>query len=354
MPGERAKSLSSFLPLKNASYILKNEEPLKGDRLMKALVFDNFGGPEVLSVREMEEPERTSSAVIVRMKAIGLNFADVYRRKGNYHLVGEPPFILGYEGAGVIEYVGEDVHHLQVGDRVGFADVPHANAELVSVTADKLLPLPDGISFETAASVLLQGLTAQYLTDDSHPVKQGETVLVHAAAGGVGQLLTQMIRMKGGQVIGLTSSDEKAAVAKQAGAAHVFLYESDWVNSIKDVTDNIGVDVVYESVGQTLMNSFEATKTGGTVVFFGMAGGDPEKIDPRMLMDTSKALIGGDLWNVLTTHEERKRRTAQLFEWIMSGKILVDQPTLFSLEKGADAHRLLESRKSTGKILLIP
>lgn len=354
MPGERAKSLSSFLPLKNASYILKNEEPLKGDRLMKALVFDNFGGPEVLSVREIEEPERTNSAVIVRMKAIGLNFADVYRRKGNYHLVGEPPFILGYEGAGVIEYVGADVHHLQVGDRVGFADVPHANAELVSVTADKLLPLPDGISFETAASVLLQGLTAQYLTDDSHPVKQGETVLVHAAAGGVGQLLTQMIRMKGGQVIGLTSSDEKAAVAKQAGAAHVFLYESDWVNSIKDVTDNIGVDVVYESVGQTLMNSFEATKTGGTVVFFGMAGGDPEKIDPRMLMDTSKALIGGDLWNVLTTHEERKRRTAQLFEWIMSGKILVDQPTLFSLEKGADAHRLLESRKSTGKILLIP
>lgn len=354
MLGERAKSLSSFLPLKDASYILKNEELLKGDRLMKALVFDNFGGPEVLSVREIEEPERTNSAVIVRMKAIGLNFADVYRRKGNYHLVGEPPFILGYEGAGVIEYVGEDVHHLQVGDRVGFADVPHANAELVSVTADKLLPLPDGISFETAASVLLQGLTAQYLTDDSHPVKQGETVLVHAAAGGVGQLLTQMIRMKGGQVIGLTSSDDKAAVAKQAGASHVFLYESDWVNSVKDVTDNIGVDVVYESVGQTLMNSFEATKTGGTVVFFGMAGGDPEKIDPRMLMDTSKALIGGDLWNVLTTHEERKRRTAQLFEWIMSGKILVDQPTLFSLEKGADAHRLLESRKSTGKILLIP
>ncbi|MCK1995198.1 quinone oxidoreductase [Peribacillus muralis] len=321
---------------------------------MKALVFNNFGGPEVLSVKEIEEPERAKSAVIVRMKAIGLNFADVYRRKGNYHLVGEPPYILGYEGAGVIEYVGEDVHHVKVGDRVGFADVPHANAELVSVPADKLLPLPDGISFETAASVLLQGLTAQYLTDDSHPVKKGETVLVHAAAGGVGQLLTQMIKMKGGQVIGLTSSDDKAAVAKKAGAAHVFLYESDWVNSIKDVTNNIGVDVVYESVGQTLMNSFEATKTGGTVVFFGMAGGDPDKIDPRMLMDTSKALIGGDLWNVLTTHEERKRRTAELFEWIMSGKILLDEPTLFSMENGADAHRLLESRKSTGKILLIP
>ncbi|WP_285767477.1 quinone oxidoreductase [Peribacillus sp. SI8-4] len=321
---------------------------------MKALVFDEFGGPEVLSVREIEEPARAKSTVIVRMKAIGLNFADVYRRKGNYHLVGEPPFILGYEGAGVVEYVGEDVQHVKVGDRVGFADVPHANAELVSVTADKLLPLPDGISFETAAAVLLQGLTAQYLTDDSHPVKQGETVLVHAAAGGVGQLLTQMIRMKGGQVIGLTSSDDKAAVAKKAGANHVFLYGSDWVKSVKEATAGAGVDVVYESVGQTLLNSFEATKTGGTVVFFGMAGGDPEKIDPRMLMDTSKALIGGDLWNVLTTHEERKRRTAELFEWIMSGQILVDEPTLFPLENGAEAHTLLESRKSTGKILLIP
>ncbi|MGE7879712.1 quinone oxidoreductase family protein [Peribacillus muralis] len=321
---------------------------------MKALVFDGFGGPEVLSVRNIEEPKRSKSTVIVRMKAIGLNFADVYRRKGNYHLVGEPPFILGYEGAGVIEYVGEDVQHVKVGDRVGFADAPHANAELVSVTADKLLPLPDGISFETAATVLLQGLTAQYLTDDSHPVKKGETVLVHAAAGGVGQLLTQMIRMKGGQVIGLTSSEEKADVAKKAGADHVFLYGSDWVDSIKEATDGRGVDVVYESVGQTLMNSFEATKTGGTVVFFGMAGGDPEKIDPRMLMDTSKALIGGDLWNVLTTHDERKRRTAELFEWIISGKILIDEPTLFTLEQGADAHRLLESRKSTGKILLKP
>lgn len=160
--------------------------------------------------------------------------------------------------------------------------------------------------------------------------------------------------MKGGQVIGLTSTKEKAAVAKQTGADHVFLYGSDWMNSIKEVTGGKGVDVVYESVGQTLLNSFEATRTGGTVVFFGMAGGDPEKIDPRMLMDTSKALIGGDLWNVLTSHEERKRRTAELFEWIMAGKIFIEEPTLFSLENGADAHRLLESRKSTGKILLIP
>lgn len=341
--------------LSEASFdIVKKEQRLKGEMKMKALVFDNFGGPEVLSIREIEEPKHSKSEVIVRMKAIGLNFADVYRRKGNYHLVGNPPFILGYEGAGVIEYVGEDVHCVKVGDRVGFADVPHANAELVSVSADKLLPLPDGISFETAASVLLQGLTAQYLTQDSYSVKEGETVLVHAAAGGVGQLLTQIIKMKGGQVIGLTSSNDKATVAKQAGADHVFLYESEWVKSIKDVTNGQGVDLVYESVGKTLLDSFEATKIRGTVVFFGMAGGDPEKIDPRMLMDTSKALIGGDLWNVLTSHDERKKRAAELFEWIMSKKILIEEPTLFSLEDGADAHRLLESRKSTGKILLIP
>lgn len=166
--------------LSEASFdIVKKEQRLKGEMKMKALVFDNFGGPEVLSIREIEEPKHSKSEVIVRMKAIGLNFADVYRRKGNYHLVGNPPFILGYEGAGVIEYVGEDVHCVKVGDRVGFADVPHANAELVSVSADKLLPLPDGISFETAASVLLQGLTAQYLTQDSYSVKEGETVLVH-------------------------------------------------------------------------------------------------------------------------------------------------------------------------------
>lgn len=159
--------------------------------------------------------------------------------------------------------------------------------------------------------------------------------------------------MKGGQVIGLTSSNDKATVAKQAGADHVFLYESEWVKSIKDVTNGQGVDLVYESVGKTLLDSFEATKIRGTVVFFGMAGGDPEKIDPRMLMDTSKALIGGDLWNVLTSHDERKKEQ-ELFEWIMSKKILIEEPTLFSLEDGADAHRLLESRKSTGKILLIP
>ena len=321
---------------------------------MNALVFDHFGGAEVLSLREVKEPARSKTEVIVRMKAIGLNFADVYRRKGNYHLKGNSPFILGYEGAGIIEYVGEEVLHVKVGDRVGFADVPHANAELVSVPSDKLIPLPAEISFETAASALLQGLTAHYLTQDSYQIKEGENVLIHAVAGGVGQLLSQIVKMKGGHVIGLTSSSEKALIAHKAGADHVFLYESDWVNSIKQVTSQNGVDVVYESIGQTLLQSFEAARTAGTVVFFGMAGGDPMKIDPRMLMDTSKTLTGGDLWNVLTSHEERKKRSAELFEWIISKKIQLEEPTLFSLENGADAHRLIESRKSTGKILLIP
>jgi NADPH2:quinone reductase len=346
--------VEDFLLLRASFAIVKEELRVEGEMIMKALVFNHFGGPEVLSLREIKDPVHSEKEVIVRMKAIGLNFADVYRRKGNYHLVGNPPFILGYEGAGVIEYVGEDVQNVKVGDRVGFADVPHANAELVSVPADKLLPLPEAISFETAASVLLQGLTAHYLTQDSYSVKKGETILVHAAAGGVGQLLSQIVKMKGGQVIGLTSSNNKALVAKRAGADHVFLYDSEWAKSIRDVTNGKGVDVVYESVGQTLLDSFEATRTGGTVVFFGMAGGDPKKIDPRMLMDTSKTLTGGDLWNVLTSHDERKKRSAELFEWIISEKIQIEEPTHFSLEDGADAHRLIESRNSTGKILLIP
>ena len=213
------------------------------------------------------------------MKAIGLNFADIYRRKGNYHLAGNPPFVLGYEGAGIVEKVGSGVSGVQPGDRIGFADVPYANAELVAVPIEKMIPLPDDISFETAASVLLQGLTAHYLTRDSYVIKQGDVALVHAAAGGVGQLLVQIVKLLGGIVVALTSSESKAEVAKAAGADMVFLYHNDWKQQVLDATNGKGVDVVYESVGSTLMDSFAATRTGGTVVFYGMAGGDPAPVD---------------------------------------------------------------------------
>ncbi|WP_214829734.1 quinone oxidoreductase family protein [Exiguobacterium algae] len=321
---------------------------------MKALVFYQFGGPEVLTFEDIPTPSIQPNEVLVRTKAIGLNFADVYRRKGNYHLVGEPPYILGYEGAGVVEEVGTEVTSLKAGDRIAFADVPHANAEFVAVPLEKAVPLPGAISFETAASVMLQGLTAHYLVHDSYDVQSGDVAVVHAAAGGVGQLLTQMIQLKGGTVIGLTSTNEKVSTVQSLGAQTAFRYEDDWVQAIKGQTDGRGADVVYDSVGATLVDSFEATRIGGTVVFYGMAGGDPKPVDPRMLMDTSKTLTGGDLWNILTTTEERIRRSNELFAWIADGKLKVQPPTTFALKDGASAHDYLESRKSQGKILLLP
>lgn len=159
---------------------------------MKALIFEAFGGPEVLQYKEIPDPAMNENEVLVRMKAIGVNFADIYRRRGNYHLAGNPPYILGYEGSGVVEQVGVGTTNIKVGDRIAFADVPFANAELVTVPMEKIIPLPNDISFETASAVLLQGLTAQYLTRDSYEIIAGDTILVHAAAGGVGQNLVQI------------------------------------------------------------------------------------------------------------------------------------------------------------------
>jgi len=260
---------------------------------MKALCFDTFGSPEVLYYGDVAEPTIKADEVLVKTKAIGLNFADVYRRKGNYHLVGQPPFIAGYEGAGEIIKLGKNVKHLNIGDRIGFADVPLANAELVAVPVSHALPLPQNISFETAAAILLQGLTAQYLTTDSYQIKPGDVVLVHAAAGGIGQLLVQLGKHFGATVIGLTSSKAKKQAIVAAGADDVFLY------------------------------------------------GD-------------KTITGGDLWSYLTSAEERVRRSTILFDWVAKGIISVDISKQFALRDGAAAHAFLESRQSTGKILLIP
>lgn len=320
---------------------------------MHALTFSTFGGSDVLEYRDIPKPSLASGEILIEMKAIGLNFADIYRRKGNYHLEGTPPYVLGYEGAGIVVETSAE-SPFAIGDRVAFADVPNANAEFVAAPIDKVIPLQDGISFDTAASLLLQGLTAHYLTRDSYQIRPRDIALVHAAAGGVGQLLTQIIRLQGGIVIGLTSSKEKAAVAKANGCTDVYLYSEDWAEEVRSKTNGRGVDVVYESIGSTILDSFAAARTGGTVVFYGMAGGDPVTIDPRMLMDTSKTLTGGDLWNVLTSHEERIRRSGELFDWVLSGQLSLETPTIFSLEDGALAHDLLESRKSTGKILLRP
>jgi NADPH2:quinone reductase len=306
----------------------------------------------VLALREVPDPAPQPGHAIIRMQAIGLNFADIYRRRGNYHLVGEPPYIAGYEGAGVVESV-EGENAFRAGDRVAFADSPFANAELVSVPFDKLIRLPDDVPAETAAALLLQGLTAQYLTRDSHPVRAGESVLVHAAAGGVGLLLVQIARTLGARVLGVTSSEAKSAAVLAAGADAVALDSQDWVAAARELAPG-GVDVAYDSVGITLPRSFEAVRTGGHVVFYGMAGGDPPLVDPRMLMDTSKSLTGGDLWNVLRNAEDRRSRAAELFGWVREGGLRVHVAARFRLGEGAAAHAFLESRRSSGKVLLIP
>jgi NADPH:quinone reductase len=323
---------------------------------MRALMFERFGGPEVLSIAELPVPQPAPGTAVVRMHAIGVNFADVYRRRGDYHIDGQPPYILGYEGAGVIETIDangaapELAGQITVGTRVGFADVPRANAELVRAPLDKLIPLPTAISFETAAALLLQGLTAEYLVRDSHRVRAGETVLVHAAAGGVGLLLVQLAKLMGGRVLALASSADKQAAAAAVGADEVAGYQ-EWVAAAQRFAPG-GVDVVYDSIGATLDDSLRAARTGGHVVFFGMAGGNPRPVDPRLLMDQSKSLTGGDLWNVLTSHAERVRRAGDLFGWLQEGRLRLQIARRLGLAEGAEAHRLLEGRSVIGKLIL--
>jgi len=323
---------------------------------MHALTFSRFGGPEVLEWSDVPDPRTAPNVAVVRTRAIGLNFADIYRRQGRYHLAGSPPWIAGYEGAGEIAALHPDDTHnprFHVGQRVAFADSAFANAELVAVPLDRLIALPDDIAFDTAAALLLQGLTAQFLVEDSHAVRAGEHVLVHAAGGGVGQLLVQLARAKGAHVIALASSPEKRRAALEAGATHAVEAGAGWVEHVRAIAPN-GVDVVYDSIGRTLADSLALARTGGTVVFYGMAAGDPDPVDPRVLMDRSLTLVGGDLWNVLTSAEARQQKADRLFASVRSGALAVNVAARFALRDGAKAHALLEGRGTAGKVLLVP
>jgi NADPH:quinone reductase len=319
---------------------------------MHALTFSKFGNPDVLEYIEIPKPTLTEKGVLVKMEAIGLNYADIYRRKGNYHLKGNPPFIAGYEGAGIV--VETTTTQAKIGDRVAFTDVPFANAEFVFVPEAHIIPLEDNISFDLAASVLLQGLTAQYLAQDSFKVKPKDVVLIHAAAGGVGQILTQICKMKGAKVIGLSRNEDKLPIILENKADFAVSLDDNWVQKALEITHNKGVDVVFDSVGSTLTDSFAVTKECGTVVFYGMSGGDPAHVNPRMLMDTSKTLTGGDLWSYINSHKQRIKRSKQLFDWILKGDIVIKNPVKFKLSEGRKAHEYLENGNSSSKILLIP
>ncbi|WP_407856575.1 zinc-binding dehydrogenase [Enterococcus hailinensis] len=317
---------------------------------MNALYFEKFGDREVLQYGKIQRPKIKQDEILVKTEYIGLNFADIYRRRGEYHIEKHIPYINGYEAAGVVEAVGAKVKNQQIGETVLFVDVPFANAEYVAVPSDRAIRLPATIDSKLAASVGLQGLTADFLAHDLGQNIRDEKVFITGISRGVGQLLSQILIADGLAVYGSASSAEKKSLALAHGVREVFpSRETDWVESVEGQ-----FATVYDGVGSTLPQSLDLLKHRGKVVFFGMAGGDPIKVDPVTLMSESKSLLTGDLWDYLTSYQERKLRSERLFNYFEQGKIKISEPTIFSLADGKAAHEFLETGKSIGKVLLKP
>ena len=322
---------------------------------MKAIVVERFGGPEVLELRERETPSPGPGQVLVRQQAIGVNFIDVYRRTGLYSV--ELPMVPGMEGAGTVQAVGAGVTGIRVGDRVAFANVPGTYAEAVLVPADRAVKLPARVSFEQGAAAMLQGMTAHYLAVDTYPVRRGDTVLVHAAAGGVGLLLVQVARMRGARVIATVSTPEKAALAKHAGADEVILYtQTDFVAEVKRITGGRGVQAVYDSVGRTtFLKSLDCLAPRGTMVSFGQSSGKVDAIEPGLLSTKgSLYLTRPTLGHYVADAASLQQRAGEVLRWVASGKLSLRIGATLPLARAGDAHGLLESRATTGKVLLDP
>ncbi|MFQ5419626.1 MAG: quinone oxidoreductase, partial [Anaerolineae bacterium] len=287
--------------------------------------------------------------------AAGLNFIDIYHRLGNYP--SELPFTPGMEGAGVVDAVGPGVTEVKRDDRVTYAMVKGSYTEYAIVPAWRAAPIPDGIGTDEAAAVMLQGTTAHYLAVDTYPLSEKDTALVHAAAGGVGQLLVQMAKTAGARVIGTCSTPEKAALAKAAGADEMILYtEEDFEAKTKELTDGRGVDVVYDSVGQaTFLKSLNCLHPRGTMVLFGAASGPVEPINPQILNQKgSLFLTRPSLGHYLAGRAELLARMEEIFGWMTTGKLKVHIDQKFRLSEAAEAHRYMEARQTKGKVLLIP
>jgi NADPH2:quinone reductase len=322
---------------------------------MKAIIVENCGGPEALVYRDAEKPAPKSGEALVRLEAIGVNYIDVYHRSGLYPL--PRPFIPGAEAAGVVESVGPDMTEVMVGDRVAYAMQPGAYAEYAVVPAWKLVAVPDGLSAQQSAAIMLQGMTAHYLTTSVHPLKAGETALVHAAAGGVGLLLIQLIKRIGARAIGTVSTEAKAALAREAGADEVILYTTqDFESETRRLTEGKGVQVVYDSVGRdTFLKSLSSLAPRGMLALFGQSSGPVPPFDPALLSQKgSLFLTRPSLAQYAATREELLWRAGELFNWINAGELKLRIEKTFPLRDAAEAHRQLEARKTTGKVLLIP
>ncbi len=322
---------------------------------MQAIIVRECGEPEVLVLEALPTPEPGPGKALVRVSAAGINFIEIYQRSGHYPL--PLPIAMGSEGAGVVERLGPGDSPVAVGDRVAWVNGPGSYATEVIIPTDRLVPVPSGIDERLAAAVMLQGLTAHYLSRSSYPLKPGDTCLVHAAAGGVGQLLCQMARLAGARVIGTVSTEEKASIARAAGADETINYEQeDFVERVKSLTGGTGVQVVYDGVGKsTFLKGLDCLVPRGCMVLFGGSSGPVAPFDPLILMHKgSLYLHRPTLWDFIRTRDELLVRTAELFGWVGSGELKVTVAATFPLADACDAHRLLVSREAAGKILLIP
>jgi NADPH2:quinone reductase len=317
---------------------------------MKAVYVEKVGGPENMIYGDIPEPQPGPGQALVKLAAAGVNFIDVYYRIGLYPAT--PPVVLGNEGAGTVEAVGADVTNLSPGDRVAYAMARGSYAEYAVVPAWQLVKIPDSLDFQTAAGVMLQGMTAHYLTHSTYPLKSGDSCLIHAAAGGTGRLLVQMAKMRGAHVVGTVGTEEKARQAKEVGADEVIIYtQEDFVAKVKGK-----MHVVYDSIGKaTFLQSLDCLRPRGMMVSFGNASGPAPDFSPLLLTQRgSLFLTRPSLASYSSTPEELAWRAGDLLNWISQGKLKLHIHKVYPLSEAAQAHRDLEGRQSSGKLLLVP
>jgi NADPH:quinone reductase len=322
---------------------------------MKAIRVHETGGPEKLTYEDIPVPEPGKGQARIKIRAAGLNFIDIYFRTGLYKTA--LPFIPGMEGAGTVDAIGPDVAEVRPGDAVAYAMNMGAYGEYALANAWQLVKIPDGIEFRQAAAAMLQGMTAHYLAYSTFPLRSGETALVHAAAGGVGLLLTQVAKRVGARVIGTVSSEAKAALAREAGADEVILYEeSDFEAEVKRITDGRGVDVIYDSVGNaTFDKGLKCLRRRGMMVLYGQSSGPVPPIDLNMLNPQGSLYVTRpSLGHYAATREELVWRAGNILDWIADGSLKIRIDRTYPMSQAAEAHKALAGRETTGKVLLIP
>jgi len=322
---------------------------------MKAIQIKQVGGPEVMQAVDIPTPEPKPNEAVVKLAASGVNFIDVYYREGRYKAT--PPFILGQEGAGEVTAVGGEVKSLKPGDRVAWCGQLGAYAEYAAVPADRLVQIPIGVSEQQAAAAMLQGMTAHYLSHDTFRLKKGDTALVHAAAGGVGLLLVQMAHNIGVRVIGTVSTEEKAGLARAAGAEDIIFYtQADFEAETKKLTGGKGVDVVYDSVGKTTFEKgLNVLRPRGMMVLFGASSGAVPPFDLITLSQKGSLYVTRpSLMNYIADRKELLARSGDVFQMLATGNLKLRVQHTYPLADAPKAHRDLESRKTTGKLLLMP